>query len=185
LCYGVDHWKGDNHAEFYDESVYSSLSDYQNDNYSPFSKLLRMNFDDAAYGFEDNSIDLLHIDGLHTYDAVKHDFEIWLPKLSKNSVVLFHDTQVKEKDFGVWKLWEELSKQYPSIEFLHSYGLGVLKTGDHLKHLLFTLNNKELLFVQSFFRSIGTNLLLKFMISEDMSNFDYIQKQIINNSDIF
>ena len=41
---------------------------------------------------------------------------------------MFHDTTVREKDFGVWKFWAEICDIYPNnIEFLHSYGLGVVQ----------------------------------------------------------
>jgi GT2 family glycosyltransferase/glycosyltransferase involved in cell wall biosynthesis len=127
-CYAVDTWKGDEHAGYYEDSVYQNLHKYHQDHYGSFSQMLRMTFDDACQYFSDESIDLLHIDGLHTYEAVKRDFETWLPKLAPHAIVLFHDTNVREREFGVWKLWEELCVQYPfHLEFLHSHGLGVLQ----------------------------------------------------------
>jgi hypothetical protein len=127
-CYAVDTWQGDEHAGYYGDEIFNQLNSHNKENYSSFSRLLRMTFDEATSHFSDGSIDLLHIDGLHTYDAVKHDFETWLPKLASGAVVLFHDTNVRERGFGVWKLWEELRTRYPNnLEFLHSHGLGVLQ----------------------------------------------------------
>ena len=119
-AYGVDTWAGDKHAGFYSDDIHNMVCTV-NKQY-PFSTLLRMPFDTAASLVQDD-ISLLHIDGLHTYEAVKHDYETWEPKV--RDVVLLHDICVPENpDFGVWKLWAEI-KNDKCFEFNHCHGLAV------------------------------------------------------------
>lgn len=125
--YAVDTWKGDKHTKFYDETIFIKVNEIKHTHYPKLKiKLLRKTFNRASKQFKSNSIDLLHIDGLHTYEAVKHDFENWFSKVRKDGIVIFHDTHEKRDDFGVHKLWGELKKRFKTLEFSHAHGLGIL-----------------------------------------------------------
>jgi hypothetical protein len=131
-CFAVDTWKGDQHTGHYSEDVLTRLRAHHDPRYASFSRLLQSTFDEAVGQFDDASIDLLHIDGSHRYADVAHDFQTWIGKLSDRGVILFHDTAEKSADFGVYRLWAELAPKYPSFEFQHSHGLGVLGVGSNL-----------------------------------------------------
>lgn len=123
----VDTWKGDEHAGFYSEEVFETVKRIKVKDYPNVDMhLLRMTFDKARKKYKKNSIDILHIDGLHTYEGVKHDFDTWFDTVKDDGIILFHDTAVKKWGFGIYKLWDELKKDYKTLEFTHSFGLGVM-----------------------------------------------------------
>ncbi|MBW4025242.1 MAG: glycosyltransferase [Proteobacteria bacterium] len=128
-CFAVGTWTGDGEIGNQADEIYDDLSAYHEQHFAGFSQLLRCRFDDALSRFEDGSIDLLHIDGLQSYDSAAHEFETWLPKLSDRAVVLFHNTAERRAGFGVWRLWREVAARWPAFEFGHGHGLGVLCVG--------------------------------------------------------
>lgn len=168
LCYAVDTWQGDEHAGKYGEEIYQTVNATNSKHYSAFSSLLRMTFDQALGVIPDGTVDLLHIDGLHTYEAVRHDFETWLPKLTPDALVLFHDTHVYERGFGVWKFWKEVRAQYPhSLDFQHSHGLGVLQVGHGPACPAFeVIQRHDLELVQTYFGALGKAQLDRYFQSE-------------------
>lgn len=125
--FAIDTWEGDAHTGSYGEEFFRKVADYNEANYSDFSVLLRMRFEEAIHRFEDGSIELLHIDGFHTYEAVRADFESWYPKVAPGGIVLFHDILARMMDFGAWKFWNELSLEHRTFTFRNGFGLGVLR----------------------------------------------------------
>ncbi|MET4807873.1 class I SAM-dependent methyltransferase [Limibacillus sp. MBR-115] len=167
----VDTWSGDSQAGFYDNSVLERFEHLLDQRYKGIGRYLKMYFDEAAERFDNGSIDLLHIDGLHTYEAVSHDFKTWKDKVSPGGVILFHDINVYTKDFGVWRLWKELKKQYQTFEFLHCHGLGILfmpgaADGSPAQRLAAYLSNEtEGDILRHFFASVGELSLQRKLLS--------------------
>lgn len=160
-CFAVDTWTGDEHAGFYSEDIYDEFATFHDRHYGAFSRLVRSTFDDALHHFDDGTIDLLHIDGLHTYEAVRRDYQTWLPKLGPNAIVLFHDTNVREADFAVHRLWGEIAADRLHFEFKHGHGLGILTTGSDYPeplNILFEAEANEALTadIRSMFAYLGS-----------------------------
>lgn len=162
-CVAVDTWQGDMHVGKYGKEVYERVRKINEHEFSAFSKLMQMSFDDALPHFSDNSIDLLHIDGTHTYEAVQHDFHTWLPKVKRGGVILLHDTKVRRKGFGVWKFLKEIKTQHLILEFPFSEGLAVVCKDDHThpEILDFIGRAKQDPTLVTFFEALGNIILLE------------------------
>jgi predicted O-methyltransferase YrrM len=77
-------------------------------------------------------IDFLFIDGDHTYEGVKKDFEMYSPLVRPGGYIAFHDTVVHppEIDVHVNEYWRDIRVKYSkTMEFIESptypIGLGI------------------------------------------------------------
>ena len=113
--FGIDHWKGDSQAGQLDEEVFNYVSKISSENFKNI-KLVRNSFDEELMSFKDLSIDLLHLDGFHSYEASKYDLKVAL-KLQRWHYALSYVTS-KNDDFGVVDLWAEI-KDFRTVEFFH------------------------------------------------------------------
>jgi lipopolysaccharide biosynthesis protein len=193
-CFAIDTWKGDEHALFYGKEVYEDFAAFHDQRYGAFSQLVRSTFDEALRHFEDGSIDLLHIDGLHTYEAVRHDYQAWLPKLAANAVVLFHDTNVRERNFGVFRLWDEITAGKRHFSFLHGYGLGILGHGQEHPAALSALfdasdDNRLVSTIRETFATLGRSVrilserpLLDKSLSEHVRELAALKQKLVEST---
>lgn len=123
--YAVDTWVGDEHSGLYGEEIYQSfLNTRRILDLDEVVRPMRMTFTEASRQIT-GPIDLLHIDGLHTFKAVTGDFRTFRHLLAPGAVVLFHDVYTEFR--GMRLFWAMISRLYPSYRIPYSHGLGVIR----------------------------------------------------------
>lgn len=80
--------------------------------------------------FEGKPVDLLFIDGDHTYDGVKKDWEMYSPLVRPGGIVVFHDIAGNYDDTQVKRLWDSIKTSFEHREHVFRedgyYGIGIL-----------------------------------------------------------
>ena len=122
--YGIDWFSGEKYADYI--PVMRSKTKMKKKFGINNVTIIKGKFSEVAKKWEKN-IDILHIDGAHTYKDVKEDYQTWRKFLNENSVILFHDTNIYE---GVIRFFGELD--LPKYNFTHSFGLGVVSKNKEL-----------------------------------------------------
>ncbi|MFY3740381.1 MAG: GT2 family glycosyltransferase/cephalosporin hydroxylase [Candidatus Nitrosomirales archaeon] len=82
-------------------------------------------------------LDLLFIDGDHSYDGVKRDFEMYSSLAAEGCIIAFHDINPgpKEEVGDVPRFWNEIKRKYPHLEIVdgtRSAGIGLLFLESHI-----------------------------------------------------
>lgn len=92
------------------------------------------------------ALDLLFIDGDHSYEGVAADFQLYSPLVRKGGIIVFHDIVPDHKTRygintltyagGVPQFWQEIKSQYKRFEEViedpeqDGYGIGILHWED-------------------------------------------------------
>jgi cephalosporin hydroxylase len=78
-------------------------------------------------------VDLLFIDGDHTYDGVRQDYEMYAPLVRKGGMVAFHDIveHTQDMEVKVNKFWNEIKSSGEHVEIVNEWsqkwgGIGIL-----------------------------------------------------------
>lgn len=81
----------------------------------------------------DKRVDFLFIDGDHSYEGVKRDFEMYSPLVRKGGIIAFHDIVPgpEENVGGVPRFWQEIKQKYKHKEIVKDWnqkgwGIGVI-----------------------------------------------------------
>ena len=118
--YGVDLFTGDNHTGSRD--TYTRVVNYKNTHDMTNFEIIKDDFTSLSNKWT-IPIDILHIDGYHTEEAVSNDYNNWNRFVKDNGIILFHDVCIPY--FGVKDFFRKLDHGY-KLYFTHSAGLGIV-----------------------------------------------------------
>lgn len=136
-CYAVGTWQSESSENQADiSSLYKKVKSHNDAHYPSFSRLVTTNNQKALEYFSDNSIDLIHFNDLQGYESGRQLISSWLPKLSDRGLILINETNVRDENHYVHRLFEELKETNPTFEFRHGQGLGLLGVGENQQELV-------------------------------------------------
>lgn len=128
ICYTVvDNFKGSptetihlQDAEIINRTLYRTFLNNINP-LKDYIKVIKGNSEEVYKMFDDNSLMLLFIDGNHTYEALKQDIKLWLPKIKKGGVIAGHDYDLEsvkravDEAFPDRKIWDKVNVWYKEL----------------------------------------------------------------------
>lgn len=90
-------------------------------------------FNSISGALQGESLDILFIDGDHSYDGVKRDFEMYSPLVRRGGLVAFHDIveHPPEAQCEVSVFWRQIKAHYKHLEIMEDQkqgwaGIGIL-----------------------------------------------------------
>jgi predicted O-methyltransferase YrrM len=98
--YCVDTWRNENIVQAAGEDVFHHFTA----NTSPYGDVivpLRGRSEEVGAAWDKGPVDVLFIDGDHTFEGVTRDIEAWAPHLRRGGLALFHDTDIEGVDRGL------------------------------------------------------------------------------------
>lgn len=97
-------------------------------------ELIKGDFQKIAQNWN-RPINILHIDGDHTFEAVQRDFQSWSGFVQDDGIILFHDINVPHPEFKVIDFFRGLTGGH-KLYFLQSSGLGIYTKNEALYNLI-------------------------------------------------
>ena len=94
-------------------------------------------YDLLVNALDGKTIDFLFIDGDHTYEGVKKDYETYSPLVNENGYIGFHDIndtqRHRDRNVYVGKFWNELLGEKTEFNVNADWaGIGVIKKGSYV-----------------------------------------------------
>lgn len=89
-------------------------------------KIIQKISEDARRIFPENKIDVLFIDGNHSYESVRSDYELWSPLIPKGGMIILHDVGAIHVD-GPKRVFNEFllnSSLWADVRTIGEIGVG-------------------------------------------------------------
>lgn len=123
--YAVDWFQGDQHAGF--RNTFETVSHIRDKCAFDNLTIIAGDFAEVAQ-FWNKPIDILHIDGEHTYEAVSKNYADWHSFVPNSGIIMLHDTVSFSDTVG--RFFNEI--ELPKFNFTQENGLGIISQDQYL-----------------------------------------------------
>lgn len=124
--YGIDSFEFDKHSGDHPDN-YNVVMEFKEKHNFDNVVIIKGWFGEIAKLWS-KPIDILHIDGLHTYEAITEDWNNWAKFVDDNGVIIMHDVISFPNSIG--KFFNEIN--LPKMFFVESAGLGIVTKNEEL-----------------------------------------------------